>query len=181
MNITIRERKFSFTAEYDIEVPGGRYYARKAYFSLTDKLKLQDDSGRLLARIRGSISLIRKRHEFLLDDGRAYRFHCEKFWKGVYVCEASQDSYRLYQHKGLRYSIFHNDRQVAAFQKNRIVFLNGNRYELRMDHDADLVLILCMVLTLNSSEQSGDDNSTITIDFGNIFEERPFDFSWEPR
>jgi uncharacterized protein YxjI len=181
MNITIQERKFSFTAEYDIEVPGGRYYARKAYFSLTDKLKLQDENGRLLARIRGLISPFRHRHEFYLADGRVYRFHCEKLWRRVFTCEGNQGFYRLYEHKGLCYSIFHNDRQVAAFKKNRIVFLKGNRYEISMDYDADQVLILCLVLTLSSSEQEDRDDSTFTINIGNLLEERPFDASWIPR
>jgi uncharacterized protein YxjI len=181
MNITIKERKFSFTSEYDIEVPGGRYYARKAYFSLTDKLKLQNESGRLLARIRGFISPFRHRHEVYLADGRVYRFQCEKIWRRVFTCEGNQDFYRLYEHKGLQYSIFRNDRQVAAFKKNRVVFLKGNRYELSMDHDADQVLILCLVLTLSSSEQDDSEDATFTINFGNLLEERPFDSSWQPR
>jgi hypothetical protein len=81
----------------------------------------------------------------------------------------------------LQYSIFRNDRQVAAFKKNRVVFLKGNRYELSMDHDADQVLILCLVLTLSSSEQDDSEDATFTINFGNLLEERPFDSSWQPR
>ncbi|MDR3792777.1 MAG: hypothetical protein P4L03_05280 [Terracidiphilus sp.] len=181
MNITIKERKFSFTAEYDIEVPSVRYYARKAYFSLTDKLKLQCEDGRQLARIHGFISPFRHRHEIYLSDGRMYRFKCEKIWRRVFTCGGNQDFYRLYEHKGLRYSIFHNDRQVAAFKKNRVVFLKGYRYEISMDQDADLILILCLVLTLNSSEQSDNDDATITFDLGNLLEDRPYDASWQPR
>lgn len=50
-----------------------------------------------------------------------------------------------------------------------------------MSSDADLIVILCLVLTINSAE--GDDNdATVTIDSGNIGpQERAFDETWEPR
>lgn len=181
MNLTIRERKFSFTAEYDIEIPGGHYSARKAFFAFTDRLKLLDQSGNLLAQIRGGISPIRHRHDFLLADGRLFHFRCEKFWRRVFTCAQDLDAYTLYEHKGLRYSIFHHERQVAAFAKNRITLFKGNTYEIRIDHDADLVLLLCLILTVNSSEQNGREGSALTINIGNLLEDRPFDSSWEPR
>jgi hypothetical protein len=50
-----------------------------------------------------------------------------------------------------------------------------------MDADADLTIVLCLVLTVNSSEND-DNKSSVTFDFGNIGpEDRPFDKSWEPR
>jgi hypothetical protein len=81
----------------------------------------------------------------------------------------------------LKYSIFHQDRQIAAFTKNRLVVGKGNQYEIRMDADASAILVLCLVLTVNSAEYDDDDN-TVTINLGNIGPEaRPFDRSWEPR
>ena len=183
MDVTIQERRFSFTAEYDIETSGANYYAKKAFFSFNDKIQLQTTDGRPVARINGYLSPLRKKHDIqILQDSTTYRFWCEKLWKQVYVCEGNQQTYRLYEHRGLNYSIFHDDRQVAAFSKNRIVLGSGNQYELQMDSDADLILILCIVLTINSSEESNDNNAGITIDFGNIGpEDRPYDQSWTPR
>jgi uncharacterized protein YxjI len=181
VNVTIQERKFSFSSEYDIFATGSSYYARKKIFSFTDKLQLQSEDGRILARIAGSISPLRHRHAFNLADGRSYRFWCEKLWKRVYACEGHGDLFRLYEHRGLRYSIFQGDRQIAAVVKNRLVFGNGNKYEIRMDAGADLILVVCLVMTVNSSEEDNH-NQGLTIDFGNLGpEDRRFDETWEPR
>ena len=180
MDVSIKERKFSFTAEYDISTPKGDYYAKKQFFSLTDNLELSTAAGEIVAKIKGEISPLRHVHDFYLSDGREYRFSVEKIIKNVYACEGNGESYRLYEHRGLNYSIFRDDRQIAAFTRNRIVFGQGNEYEVRMNADADLILIVCMVITLNSSEGDDDNDSTVTIDFGNLLEDRSFDESWQP-
>lgn len=181
MNVTVCEHSFSLTSEYDISAPGETYSARKTIFSFTDKLTLTTAGGREVARIEGEISPLRHKHEFFLSDGRHYHFECEKIWKQVFTCQGNGELYHLYQHKGLNYSIFKGDRQIAAFTKNRVVLGKGNEYDVRMDSDADLIVVLCMVLTINTAEHDNDD-STVTIDFGSIGpQERPFDTEWEPR
>jgi hypothetical protein len=183
MDITIQERRFSFTSEYDISAPLASYYAKKAFFSFNDKIVLQNTRGTIQARIQGYFSPLRHKHDFnLVQEGRVYRFWCEKIWKQVYICKGNDVTFRLYEHKWLNYSIFQNERQIAAFTKNRLVIGRGNTYTIRMDSDADLILVVCLVLTINSSEESNDNNSGITFDFGNIGpEDRTFDDSWEPR
>lgn len=181
MDIAIKERKLSFTAEYDITAPDATYYARKAFFSLNDHLELQEAGGRVVATIQGSFSPLRDKHEFTFTDGRIYHFECEKVWKQVYTCEGNGEHYTLYQHKGLCYSIFRDDRQIAAVEKNSVVWVNGNEYQVRMDSDADLMLVVCLVLTINSEDDNNQGN-TLTIDFGSIGpEDRPFDENWQPR
>jgi uncharacterized protein YxjI len=181
MNITIQEHKFSFRSEYDILAPNANYSATRAFFSFNDKLQLKTEDGHVLARIKGHFSPFRSRHDFVLTDGRIYQYRCEKLWKSVFVCEGNGESFRLYEHKGLNYSVFHHDRQIATFVKNRIVIGKGNQYMVRMDADADLAIVLCLVLTVNSSEND-DNDSSVTFDFGNLGpEDRPFDKSWEPR
>jgi hypothetical protein len=82
--------------------------------------------------------------------------------------------------KGLRYSIFQGERQIAAFTKNRIVVGKGNQYEISLNDDADVIVIICIVLAINTSEDD-DDNATVTIDVGSIGpEEKPFDERWQP-
>jgi uncharacterized protein YxjI len=181
VDVTIQEPKFSFRSEYDISAAGSNCYAWKAFFSFRDKLQIQAEDGRVLARIRGHFSFIRMKHDFEFSDGRIYRFRCEKFWRGVFRCEGNQECFRLYQHKGLRYSIFQDERQIAAFSKNRVTIGKGNRYDIQMDADADLVVLLCLVLTVNTAENA-DNKATVTVDLGNIGpEDRPFDESWQPR
>jgi len=180
VNVTVCERMISMTPEYDITAPGADYYARKAFFALNDHLELKDGEGKVIATIQGFFSLIRDKHEFQLADGRVYQYQRKQLWRPVDVCEGNGEQYLIYEHRGLKCSVFHDDRQITAFEKNRVALGNGNEYEIRMDSDADVIVILCIVLTMNSADDSNKE--TVTIDFGNIGPEaRPFDESWEPR
>jgi uncharacterized protein YxjI len=180
LDITIDKRPVSFGAEYDIETPGAIYFGKKQPFTLVDKLELQGPGGRVLAEIIGRISWFRSKHVFQLSDGPIYDFWCEKVWKRVFVCKNNNEIYRLYGHKGLNYSIFKDDQQIAAFTKNKIAMGKGNHYDIQMDDDANLVIVLCLVLTIDCSENS-DNSPGVNVDLGNIGpEEKPFDSSWEP-
>ncbi len=180
MEITIQESRLSFRSKYEIETPGSFYYAQKAFFSWPARLKLQSADGRVLAILQCRFSFFRSKYDFVLQDGRIFHFYCQKRWKRVFVCEDDKDSYCIYGHKGLRYSVFQSDRQIAAFTKNRIVIGKGNRYEVSLKDDADIVVLVCIVLAINTAEND-DDNTTVAIDIGSIGpEERRFDNRWQP-
>src|SRR5579872_950318 len=182
MDVTIHERTVSFSAEYDISAPGLKLYARKAIFSLTGKIELNHADGAHVAALEGQFSPIHHHWDFYLADGRNYSYQCEKVWKGTYVCAGGAgETYHLYQHHGLRFSIFRDEAQIAAFAKNRVVLGNGNRYEIHMSRDADVLVVVSMILALNTSDDDDDNKNTVTIDFGNIGpEDRKFDESWQP-
>jgi uncharacterized protein YxjI len=168
MDVIIQQRKFTLRSEYDISTPVAAYYAEKKLFSFRDRLRLMSrDREIVYARIRGHFFLFRPRYEFELTGGTTYQFWCEKFWKNVFVCKGDQEIYRLYQHKGLNLSIFQADRQIAAFTKNRLKIGKGDRYEIRMNGDADAVIVICLALTIDASENEKDD-TTVTYDFGSI-------------
>jgi len=180
MNITVQEHEFSIRSEYEISTPGCIYFAQKNFFSFRDKITLRGPRGQELARINSRFSFFRCRYDFELSEGKIYLFWREKFWKGVFVCESADETFRLYEHKGLNYSVFQNNRQIAAFNKNRIKIGKGDRYEIRMNDDANLIIVICLALTVDASENE-DDAATVTFDFGNIGpEDRPCDKSWEP-
>jgi hypothetical protein len=180
VNVTIKERKLTLLSEYDISAAGTNYYARKQFTFLFNKLQLRTEAGEVVAGMQSRFSFFRSKYDFQLSDGRLYHFQCENLWKNVYVCEREAECYQLYQHKGLKFSIFRNQTQIAAFTKNRIVIGNGNRYEIRMNSDADVVLVICMVLVQNTADNDHN-RATITFDVGNIGpEDRPFDKFWEP-
>ena len=179
MDVTIKERKIGFTPTYDIEAPDAIYNARKAFLAINDHLEIKH-AEQIVATIQGFFSPIRDKHEFHLADGRTYQYQCKQHWKPVDTCEGNGESYTIYEHRGLKYSVFRGDQQIAAFEKNRVAWGNGNEYHVRMDSDADVIVIVCIVLTINSGDDQNDE--TVTIDFGNIGPEaRPFDESWQRR
>jgi uncharacterized protein YxjI len=180
MNITIQQRVFVFGSEYEIETPSCIYSAKKKSFFRRDKITLFATHSRSLATIRGHF-FFRPKYDIRLADGKMYRFCCQKLWKGVFACDNSEESFRLYQHKGLNYSIFQNDSQIAAFSKNRVKFGGTDCYEIRMNDDANLVVIICMALVIDCGELEDETAGTVTVDLGSLGpEERPFDASWEP-
>jgi uncharacterized protein YxjI len=126
------------------------------------------------------MSFFRSRYDFELADGLVYRFRQEKLWTGVYACEGANARYVLYEHKRLNYSVFQNDSQIAAFSKNSLKIANGDRYEIRINDDANIIIVICLALAIDASENEND-SATVTYDFGQIGPEaRPFDKSWQP-
>lgn len=172
----------SLFTEYDIEAPGTTMYAKKQFFSLLSNVELQNVSGQVVARLEGHLSLLRNRYDFDLSDGRVFRFECTDRLRHVYTCRCGEDVYTLYEHRGLDRSIFRNDIQVAAYSKSRVSFGKGHRYDIRMDADADLTLIVCMVLALSVAEDNEEEQSAVNIQFGNLgFQGHAKDESWQPR
>ena len=70
VNVTIQERRFSFNSEYNISAGGSHYYARTPFFSFANKLQLQGEDDRILAKIRSRFSWFRSKYDFELFDGR---------------------------------------------------------------------------------------------------------------
>jgi len=86
----------------------------------------------------------------------------------------------MYQHRGLNYSVFESDRQIAAFTKNQIKIGAGDRYDIRVNHDVNIGIIICLVVAVD--QMNFNDGIGVTLDFGNIGSEaKSFDEQWEPR
>jgi uncharacterized protein YxjI len=182
MDVSIQERSMSFVAKYDIETPRGRWYARQEFLQLFNVIDvLESEDGPAIAKLQGQFSPVHHQYEFDLTDGRKAEFERVDVLRQVYECRCGGDVLTLYQHHGLNHSIFNGDRQVAAYTKNRVSFGDGNEYQIRMDSDADMTLIVCMVLALSVAEDN-DDNKTVNFDIGSFGPQaRPFDEAWEPR
>jgi uncharacterized protein YxjI len=178
---TIKEHKFSLRCEYDIESPTQTYVAQKALLSLLAKLDIRTPSDKVVATIHGNFSLFYANYDFTLADGRNFHYACEKLWKGVYSCIGASTSYHLFQHKGVRFSIFEDNTQIAAITRNKFIIGAGHEYEILMNGNADLLVISCMLLALNTSDDDTSDQNSFTYDFGNIGpEDRKFDETWQP-
>lgn len=181
MDLTIQERKFSFRSTYEMDGVGGHWFARRDVFAFPARIGITSSADAPIATLQGRFSFFRSRFDFQFADGRSYRFECQKRWKQVYDCAGGRESYQLMRHRGLRASVYRDDRQIAAIVKNRLVVGNGNRYDIQMNHDADPVVIAAMVLAVNTAERDDENKRAVTFDLGNIAsQERPWDDSWRP-
>jgi hypothetical protein len=149
LDVAIQEKSFSFGVEYVIETPKTTLQANKKIFSLLPHITLQSADGSTIATIT-RWSLVRSSFTIDLAGFGIYKYHTEKLWKGVDICEGDGGPFHLYAHRGVRYSIFQNDRQIAAFSRNRLIIGNGRNFDLRANSDVNLPLIISMVLCLNT-------------------------------
>ena len=172
VNITIEQRTFTLGPKFDITAPGGPYYAEKSPFSFLGNVQLMAH-GHVIAQLRRRWVPFFTEYDFEFSNGKVYHFRCEKFWKGVYSCEGGDQSYRLYCHRGYDYSVFQKERQTAAFTKHPAMPGKGAKYQMRMSKGANVVVVICLALTVAASER----NTRAGV--GNIgLEDRPFDESW---
>lgn len=180
MDVSIQENRFSFGVGYVIETPSSTLQAHKKILSLLPHITLQSADDSTIATITGW-SLVRSSFTIDLAGTGIYKYHTEKLWKGVDICEGDGGPFHLYSHKGVRYSIFQNDKQIAAFSRNRLIVGNGRDFDLRVNSDVNLPLIISMVLCLNTENDDDQEDSTVTYDFGHLGpEDRKFDENWRP-
>ncbi|HEX4007323.1 MAG TPA: hypothetical protein VHX60_14200 [Acidobacteriaceae bacterium] len=181
MDVTIQERKFTFHSEFEITGAGPALRARKEFLSFPPRIQVKFEGGQVVT-LQGRFSLVRCKYDFHFPDGREYAFHCEKVVKGVYACRSDEEIYRLYHHKKRRYSIFHNGEQIAAVERSRYAGTRGNRFAVRMNHDADVAMVTSMVLAMNASDRSDAEDAEHGTPEPASYrrEERPFDTTWQP-
>lgn len=181
MDIIIQQRTWSFKSKYDISCEVGNFYAEKKSFSLSNKVKLFDASGTLIASIQGYFSFFKIKQDFIISD-KVFHFRTENFWTGVFSCKYKNEKYKLLRHKGSNYSVFEKDNQIACFDKNAISFGKGDVYNAKANSDVNLPLILCLILSVDVTEnESSNNDGSFSIDFGNVGpEDRPFDLLWKP-
>jgi hypothetical protein len=96
------------------------------------------------------------------------------------LAEGNGEAYRLYRHRGVKFSIFKGDTQVAAITKNRVTIGSGNEYQVQISSEADPLVVTSMVLAFNSSKED-DKKGALSVDVGYMgMEEKHFDTSWQP-
>jgi uncharacterized protein YxjI len=181
MDVLIQERKLSLWMEYDITAPGRSFHAKKEMLHLFNTINLEIVNGPQMAKLQGKFAVLGDKYEFDMADGRKGQFQCTDRIRSVFECRCGSDVLTLYEHRGMNRSIFNGDRQVAAYTKTRFAIGMGHRYDIRMDADADLVLIVCMVLALSVSDDNMEEG-VVSLDIGKIgLQAREYDAGWVPR
>jgi len=180
MDLSIKERMISLRSTYDIVAPNGTYKAEKKIFSLFPNLKIMDGAGQEAVNLKGGFALFSQKYDFVFADGRTYHYKTEQRLKPVYLAEGNGEQYRLYRHRGVNFSVYKGDTQVAAITKNRLTIGSGNEYQVKISSDADPLVVTAMVLAFNSSKED-DKKGAINVDIGYMgMEAKPWDSNWQP-
>ena len=180
MNIGIEQHKWSLSSKYDIFVGGTNYSASKSLLSFRDRVTVFNENEKCVARISSHLTFFRPRYDFIINE-KEYAFSCVSLWKGIYTCIDDQKEYYLYHHKRRDYSIFRGEKQIAAFSKEFMSVGKGDIYRIEANDDCEPLLIICLALTVDTTESENKNGNTLTLDFGNIGPEAfPFDRNWRP-
>lgn len=96
----------------------------------------------------------------------------------IFDFEYDGASYKFSTHRAHHKSLFRNGTQVAAFDKQFFHFLNRDTYVIFSEDDVPLVMLVCLSLF---DQLNKEDDSTFTIDLGNILGSNPPDKGqWKP-
>lgn len=183
MEIDINQQKISIGDKYKIFIDGQQtHYASRKLIGLPPAIYLyQVNTDRPRMTIEKYFSFQIK-YDITRWDNNVLTFRTISFWKRQYECPVQSDVYTIYGHRGRKYSIYKNDRQVAWWNKNALSWFAGDKYKTIADKDADTSLLISFCLIVDNFSSYSWDWIMRNIEFGNIgFQARKFDPDWQPK
>jgi uncharacterized protein YxjI len=188
MEININQKKISVGDKYKIFTDGQPSHtaSRKLFRFLPEVnlFRLNDDQP--VMTIKKRISFFSAKYNILRWDNRRgndiLEFRTVAFWKAQYQCQAGNDTYDIYGHRGLKCSIYKNDRQIAWWDQQAVSWFAGDNYTIIADHDADADLLISFCLVIDNFRSDDHDGKTLTFHLGHIGPQaRKFDPGWQPK
>lgn len=183
MEIVVAQKKIAVGDKYSIFTNGRpTHKASRQLLQLLAKILLFESSevtphliiNRKFTWLKPAYDIIKKDHQVLA-------FRTKSFWKRHYQCQSNADIYDIYRHRGLKYSIFKNNQQVAWWEKSIITWFEGDSYRIIANDDceANLLISFCLIIDNISGHH---DTQMMTINIGNIgFQAKKFDSQWQSR
>lgn len=173
MKIVIKQNK--------IKIFGSRYTAfqgekklfviQRLFLSLFPIYKIVDYlTGERIGIIQNKLFALRGSAIISIPTG-AFNFEQESVRSMKYRCEEINgfaSSYELNGNSGFTGSITKNNVQIGEWVKNKLVFFEGDTYELELDFDADILLIACTIVLMDKFRISIKIGGDIGWELGNI-------------
>lgn len=184
MEIDINQNKISVGNKYQIFVDGQpTHSASNRLFRWLAEINLVENG---LAKpkyiIKKKWGLFNTSFDLTRWDNRVSKFRTKNFWKNHYFCQVGQDLFEIFGHKGRKYSIYKNDKQVAWWDKKAVAWFNGDNYKIIADKDCDHELIISFCLIIDNIQSNDNEVNLLTVDLGNIGpHEKKFDATWQPK
>jgi uncharacterized protein YxjI len=183
MEIDIHQKKITVGDKYKIFVDGKvMYSASRELFSMLPVINLFTQSGTSkMLSIEKRFTFFKASYDLVFDNNVVLQFRTKSLWRKHFQCSSGPDLFDIYGHKGRKYSVYKNDRQVAWWAKNKVAFFEGDVYKIVAERDKGYELIIAFCLIIDNHFNNPGGNNSITIDLGHIGpEERKFDEAWQP-
>ena len=182
MKINIKQQKISFGSQYNIFLEKNeKYYAETDMFSRKIiHLYLKENLNERI-NIYKSFYFFTPDYKIELSDGNRIKFKTMSIWRTHFQCILENDIYELFSHRDRKLSIYKNGIQIGLCKKEAVSILAGDNYNLILDFNADVELLISFILILDNMNSRNGGN-LFTIDLGIIFKEyREFDCDWKPK
>ena len=149
MKIAIHQRLLSIGDKHDIYLNGEKkYLAKRSLFSSITRLK--DQSSTLTATIKREVLKGITSHFTLdLENNSKCYFKVVSARKGIWELKDDTSTFILYGHEGYAYSLYQDEKQIAAAKKNEIVFLGKDKFEIEADYDVDVEKVIAIFLIID--------------------------------
>jgi len=184
MEIDINQKKISIGDKYQVFTDGiHTHHAASKIFRIFSEINLFDlNSDFPLMTIKRRFAFFLAKYDITKKEGTAYQFITKSFWKAHFQCICGTDLYDIYGHRGRKYSVYKNDRQVAWWDKKAVTWFAGDNYKITADKDCDRVLIISFCLTIDNYASNDKEKKTVNFNIGRIGPQaRKFDPSWLPK
>ncbi len=184
MEIDINQKKISIGDRWRIYIDREQsHFASRQLFGWSSEINLfRDTANRARYTIEKKWNWLTASYRLIRHDGNIFEFKSVSLWKLHYKCQVESDLYEIFGHKGRKYSIYKNDRQVAWWDKEIVAWFQGDNYKMISDKDADIELLISFCLIIDNSSSNDDEGNALTIDLGNIGPQaRKFDTGWQPK
>jgi uncharacterized protein YxjI len=184
MRIDINQQKISIGDKYKIYLDGQQsYIAANELFRFFSVINLLNNEGsHAILKINKLWSLFKPKYNITLNGNQILEFRSESFWKMHYQCQNGKDLFDIYGHRGRKYSVYKNDKQIAWWNKEAVTWFNGDNYTILADGDNnDVQLIIAFCLIIDNFYHDESKRGAVNFDFGNIGGQvRKFDPDWQP-
>ena len=179
--IQITQKKISVGDKYRISVNGHEVLkCARSIWKLYPKLTVTAvQGGPPVFEIEQRIAILFQT-SFVFNFGQnKYELNTVSWWNRHFRIYMGQDVFEIFGHRGRKVSVFLNGRQVAWFQSGAVTFFAGDTYTIHADANVsvDWLIAICLMWDAAFNRRG---KAMINIQFGWLFQARPFDKTWTP-
>ncbi len=169
---------------YSCALTGGGWFGFKSAYS-ANTAAIFDRSNEVVGNLKFHSRLFRPHLLKVELVGKSETITVEaKFLKKLayfpFTFELDGRSYRLDAFRGHYRILYENDIQVASFDKKKLTFFDRDTFVTRAENHLDVVLLFA--LSIFDDIWTSNDESTVTLDVGNVgFPKPPDNKNWKPK
>ena len=185
MNVLVKQKRWTLLGrKYIISIQDEKkYIIERVPFSIKPEYEIKDyETWKLIGTIKNKIKL--KADAIIKIGDSEFEFKQEKLNTMTYNCidKIAGDEFLIQGNSGDNISTFKNNKQIAFWIKKRFVILDGNRYDMTMDYDANPILLGSFAILVDNYRMSVTIGGDIGWELGNMGKGlTEFNKNWKPK